>query len=114
MEELIEALADDTTLYKICSWYSGGELFDLAPLPENLAKPVFAQILDAVNFVHGQGGFGVLCVYFDDKYKIPNVQTKIIRVHICIYQLIHSIRIIDSDCRCCALIAVHAHDEYHQ
>lgn len=57
VEELIEALADDTTLYKICPWYSGGELFDLAPLPENLAKPVFTQILDALNFVHAQGGF---------------------------------------------------------
>ncbi|CAM9094507.1 unnamed protein product [Scytosiphon promiscuus] len=55
VEELIEAMADDTTLYKISPWYSGGELFDYAPLPEDAAKSVFAQILDAVAFVHRQG-----------------------------------------------------------
>ncbi|CAM9170377.1 unnamed protein product [Hapterophycus canaliculatus] len=56
VEELIEAMADDTTLYKVSPWYSGGELFDYAPLPEGAAKSVFAQILDAVAFVHRQGG----------------------------------------------------------
>ncbi|CAM9274338.1 unnamed protein product [Ectocarpus sp. 12 AP-2014] len=55
VEELIEALADDTTLYKISPWYSGGELFDLAPMSEDVAKPIFSQILDAVTFVHSKG-----------------------------------------------------------
>lgn len=55
VEELYEAMRDDTTLYKISAWYSGGELFDLSPLPEEAAKPVFAQILDALKFVHTQG-----------------------------------------------------------
>eukprot|EP00752_Nemacystus_decipiens_P006994 g6273.t1 len=55
VEELYEAMQDDTTLYKISAWYSGGELFDLSPLPEQTAKPVFAQILDALKFVHSQG-----------------------------------------------------------
>ncbi|CBN75151.1 stress kinase [Ectocarpus siliculosus] len=55
VEELIEALADDTTLYKISPWYSGGELFDLAPMSEDVAKPIFSQILDAVSFVHSKG-----------------------------------------------------------
>lgn len=59
VEELIEAMADDTTLYKISPWYSGGELFDYAPLPEDAAKSVFTQILDAVAFVHRQG----VCAY---------------------------------------------------
>lgn len=55
VEELIEALTDDTTLYKISPWYSGGELFDLAPMSEDVAKPIFSQILDAVSFVHSKG-----------------------------------------------------------
>eukprot|EP00903_Cladosiphon_okamuranus_P006973 g6786.t1 len=55
VEELYEAMRDDTTLYKISAWYSGGELFDLSPLPEEAAKPIFAKILDALQFVHSQG-----------------------------------------------------------
>lgn len=55
VEELYEAMRDDTTLYKISAWYSGGELFDLSPLPEDALKPLFAQILDALKFVHSQG-----------------------------------------------------------
>lgn len=67
MEELYEAMRDDTTLYKISAWYSGGELFDLSPLPEEAAKPVFAQILDALHFVHLQGKRDIdlcCCVFF--------------------------------------------------
>ena len=55
VEELEEAMTDDTTLYKVTPWYEGGELFDLAPMPEDSAKNVFAQILDALNFVHARG-----------------------------------------------------------
>lgn len=65
MEELYDAMRDDTTLYKISAWYSGGELFDLSPLPEEAAKPLFAQILDALKFVHSQGErvFFCCCVF---------------------------------------------------
>lgn len=66
VEELIEAMADDTTLYKISPWYSGGELFDLAPMSEDVAKPIFSQILDAVSFVHSKGACMIRhghCVY---------------------------------------------------
>lgn len=70
VEELVEALADESTLYKICTWYSGGELFDLAPLCEEAAKPVFAQILDAVNFVHGQGGCVCVFVRYEHYYSV--------------------------------------------
>ncbi|CAN0050770.1 unnamed protein product, partial [Laminaria digitata] len=55
VEELEEAMTDDTTLYKVTPWYEGGELFDLAPMPEDSAKNVFAQILDALSFVHARG-----------------------------------------------------------
>lgn len=55
VEELEEAMTDDTTLYKVTPWYEGGELFDLAPMPEDSAKNVFAQILDALKFVHARG-----------------------------------------------------------
>lgn len=55
VEELEEAMADDTTLYKVTPWYEGGELFDLAPMPEESAKIVFAQLVDALDFVHSRG-----------------------------------------------------------
>lgn len=48
---------DDTNLYKVTPWYEGGELFDLAPLPEDSAKLVFAQLLDALEFIHSRGTF---------------------------------------------------------
>lgn len=48
-------MADDTTLYKVTPWYEGGELFDLAPMNETAAKRVFAQILDALDFVQSRG-----------------------------------------------------------
>lgn len=59
VEELEEAMADDTTLYKVTPWYDGGELFDLAPMPEASAKTVFAQLLDGLKFVHSKG----VCMY---------------------------------------------------
>lgn len=55
VEELKEAMADDTTLYKVTPWYEGGELFDLAPMNETAAKRVFAQILEALDYVHSRG-----------------------------------------------------------
>lgn len=55
VEELEEAMADDTTLYKVTPWYEGGELFDLAPMNETAAKRVFAQILESLDFVHSRG-----------------------------------------------------------
>lgn len=55
VEELEEAMTDETTLYKVTPWYEGGELFDLAPMQEDSAKSVFAQILDALSFVHARG-----------------------------------------------------------
>lgn len=92
VEELIEALADDTTLYKICSWYSGGELFDLAPLPENLAKPVFAQILDAVNFVHGQGGF-CGCLHITNSSVWGSAAVVLQAVYCCSWYLVCGVRV---------------------
>jgi len=62
VEELVEALVDDTNLYKISVWYDGGELFERCPMPERDAKGVFAQILDALKFVHAQGGACVLAL----------------------------------------------------
>ena len=53
-------MADDTTLYKVTPWYEGGELFDLAPMPEAPAKKVFAQILDALDFVNSKGAVQVM------------------------------------------------------
>lgn len=62
VEELEEAMIDDTNIYKITTWYEGGELFDLAPMPEESAKAVFAELLDALDFVHSRGTFcGVFC-----------------------------------------------------
>lgn len=55
IEELLEVISDENNLYKITPWYSGGELFDAAPLLEEAAKPLFVQILEALSFVHGQG-----------------------------------------------------------
>lgn len=57
VEELEEAMADGTTLYKVTPWYEGGELFDLAPMPEHSAKTVFAQLLDALDFIHSRGAY---------------------------------------------------------
>lgn len=57
VEELEEAMADGTTLYKVTPWYEGGELFDLAPMPEHSAKAVFAQLLDALDFIHSRGAY---------------------------------------------------------
>lgn len=57
VEELEEAMADGTTLYKVTPWYEGGELFDLAPMPEHSAKTVFAQLLDALDFIHARGAY---------------------------------------------------------
>lgn len=55
VEELEEAMTDEEMLYKVTPWYDGGELFDLAPMPEALARPVFAQLLDALEYVHSRG-----------------------------------------------------------
>lgn len=54
-------MTDGTNLYKVTPWYEGGELFDLAPMPEQSAKTVFAQLLDGLEFLHSSGRF--FCSY---------------------------------------------------
>ncbi|CAN0096329.1 unnamed protein product, partial [Discosporangium mesarthrocarpum] len=53
VEEIVEALVDSSYLYKITPWY-GCQLFDMAPVPETYAKPIFKQLFRAVAFLHNR------------------------------------------------------------
>lgn len=68
VEELEEAMTDGTNLYKVTPWYEGGELFDLAPVPEQSAKMVFAQLLDALEFLHSRGECFFSCFFWRGVY----------------------------------------------
>lgn len=76
LEELEEAITDGTNLYKVTPWYEGGELFDLAPMPENSAKDVFAQLLEGLEFLHSQGSS--MCGKMGEFRNVLNVLTTVL------------------------------------
>lgn len=73
LEELEEAMSDGINLYKVTPWYEGGELFDLAPMPEHSAKDVFAQLLDGLEFLHSQGPY--MCEMMGEFRNVLNIPT---------------------------------------
>lgn len=85
VEELEEAMADDTTLYKVTPWYEGGELFDLAPMPEDAAKAVFSQLLDALDFVHSRGTYDRMHPLFTFFLFISHYHRAYFSLYCCIY-----------------------------
>ncbi len=59
VQRLLECLEDATTLYSICPFYEGGELFSFiesrgAGLPEDQARGLFLQIVSGLQYIHGR------------------------------------------------------------
>lgn len=59
VQRLLECVEDADTIYSICPFYQGGELFSMiedrgSGLPEDRARVLFGQILSGLEYMHAQ------------------------------------------------------------
>jgi len=71
---MIEVLHSDNSIYIVLELCPGGELFDYVisckRLQENMARRLFQQLIDGIEYCHSMVGYNFHCTYVLIRYRM--------------------------------------------